>query len=285
MQNYDCFSNLCIDYFYGTFTNCGKNWCGINQTLPYSKFYYVTGGECEIKTDKLTFRGKPGRLIFIPAKTRHSFYHVSENYVKKYWMHFDIKTANENMNELIELPLYVDIPENKRRSTENLFEKIFAETKKTGAAANLRLKAYIVELFALYVETACADKAAVPPTQSPMGAESKNPDESSKLSAVIDYINRNLDKRLSVEELAGMMHLHPNYFIRMFKKNVGVSPLKYINKKRFEKTISLFVNEELPITDVMTEVGFDDYSAFSNFFKSYSGYCPKKYRQIFIYRD
>ena len=283
MQNYDCFSNLCIDYFFGTFTNCGKNWCGYNQTLPYCKFYYVTGGECEIKTENGAFKGKPGRLIFIPAKTLHSFYHVSGNYVKKYWMHFDIRTANENVNDLLELPMYADIPQNRQNEIETLFEKIFDESKNTGIVANLRIKAYIVELFSIYVEIAdtCGRASKFTVAQDAEPAT----EESSKLAEVIDYINGNLDKKLSIEELSGMMHLHPNYFIRMFKKNVGVSPLKYINKKRFEKAISLFVDESLPITEVMTEVGFDDYSSFSSFFKSYSGYSPKKYRKIFIYRD
>ena len=139
----------------------------------------------------------------------------------------------------------------------------------------------------LYVEAARARVAEENSLQAK--AESTTRSFSGRMREKIDfllhYINGNLDKKLSIEELAGMMHLHPNYFIRMFKKNVGVSPLKYINKKRFEKAISLFVDESLPITEVMTEVGFDDYSSFSSFFKSYSGYSPKKYRKIFIYRD
>lgn len=278
MQNYDCFSNLCIDYYYGTCTHCGKSWKGYDQILPYSKFYFLLEGECEIKTDNAVYLGKPGRMFFIPAHTRHSFYHISENFVVKHWIHFDIRTINEDMNELLSLPLYIDVPENRREGVSAQFERVFSQSKANTVVSNLLLKASLLELFATYVELS----GIISPFFNIK--ENGTRDKAVTLNGLVRYINANLDKKLALEELAGMMHMHPNYFIRMFKKNIGVSPLKYINKMRFEKAVGLFANEDLTISDIMATVGFDDYSTFSNFFKSYSGYSPKTYRKMFIYR-
>ncbi len=278
MQNYDCFSNLCIDYYYGTCTHCGKSWHGYDQILPYSKFYFILDGECEIKTDDAVYTGKPGRMLYIPTRTRHSFYHISDNFVVKYWVHFDIETMNENLKELLALPLYVDVPESRRGEVAAQFERIFSHAKANNLVSNLLLKASLLELFSTYVELSGVTSPYF---------DGKDPacrDKAVTLNGVIQHINSNLDKKLTLEELSGMMHIHPNYFIRMFKKKIGVSPLKYINKMRFEKAMGLFSNEELTISDIMATVGFDDYSAFSNFFKSYSGYSPKTYRKMFIYR-
>ena len=274
MQNYDCFSNLCIDYYYGTFTNCSRSWCGYDQILPYSKLYFIIDGECEVKTDSGTVRGKPGRIIYVPPRTKHSFYHINENFVKKYWLHFGIETMSEDLKDFLSLPPYADVPKDMMKSTSELFENIYAEGKKNTVVSNLRIKAYILELFSLYAELT----GALEPE-----ARQKEPTERvHALNNVMQYINANLDKKLSVDELSGMMHIHPNYFIRMFKKSIGVSPLKYINKMRFEKALSLFANDGMNISDIMTSVGFDDYSTFSTFFKSYSGYSPKNYRRIFL---
>lgn len=277
MSEYDCFSNLSIDYYYGTFTNCGKNWYGYDHILPYSKLYYIIGGECEIKTDNGAVHGIPGRILYVPPRTKHSFYHISDNHVRKYWLHFGIESTGEELHSFLYLPPYADVPESQKQTTADLFESIFAEGKKNTIVSNLRTKAYILELFSLYAELSGAS--------APNQLQREHNDRAKDLNCVMQYINANLDKKLCVDELSGMMHIHPNYFIRMFKKSIGVSPLQYINKMRFEKALSLFGNTDMSISDIMASVGFDDHSTFSSFFKNYSGYSPKAYRKIFLKDD
>ncbi|MEM6399096.1 MAG: AraC family transcriptional regulator [Cyanobacteria bacterium P01_D01_bin.116] len=100
----------------------------------------------------------------------------------------------------------------------------------------------------------------------------------SKLELVINYINDNLDRDLSLIQLADLVQISPNHFIRLFKQSIGVTPYQYILNCRIKKAKQLLKNQKLTITEISHQLGFYDQSRFTNTFRKRMGITPKKYR-------
>lgn len=100
-----------------------------------------------------------------------------------------------------------------------------------------------------------------------------------KLQQVIDYINENIHKDLSLDELAGVVELSRHYFSDLFKKSTGLTPHQYVVQCRVERAKQLLLKGELPIADVATSAGFSDQSHLNRWFKRLVGTTPKVFMQ------
>jgi len=262
--NFDFLSNLYINYYYGSYTHCSANWKEYHAANSFSKFYYIMDGECEIVMNDTIYHGCKGRLFLIPAHTSHSYYHISEDFVVKYWIHFVVNTNDEKFLLNLNLPPYVDVGIDNELI--KCFQDIFVQSTANTLVASLGVKANLLTLLFKYISYSGKNELIM------------NTKNTQNLYPVISYINNHLQNKLTINELSSIMHMHPNYFIRLFKKEMGVPPLKYINNLRVEHAKALLENTSLPISEVMVQVGFNDLSTFSNFFKHYTSYNPRAFR-------
>lgn len=91
----------------------------------------------------------------------------------------------------------------------------------------------------------------------------------------LEYINDNLDINIELDELARNVSLSKYHFLRMFKKELLLTPHQYILNKRVEKAKSLIQNG-FSISNAAIEVGFNDQSHFNRNFKRYYDYLPSQ---------
>ena len=99
-----------------------------------------------------------------------------------------------------------------------------------------------------------------------------------KLRQIINYINDNLDKRISLDDMAELLDLSSYYLCREFHNSVGVSPYRYIIDRRIEKAQELIKNTKLSLADVAYESGFSSQSQMTQHFRKSVGVTPKVYR-------
>ena len=94
----------------------------------------------------------------------------------------------------------------------------------------------------------------------------------------IEYIKENLDRNLSLIQLAELVQMSPNYFVRLFKQSTGVTPYQYVLNCRINKAKELLKDHKLTLAEISQQLGFYDQSRFTNTFRKRMGITPKKYR-------
>jgi len=102
--------------------------------------------------------------------------------------------------------------------------------------------------------------------------------QSKKIIEVLEMINDNIHKPITTTDMASHIGWDRSHFSRVFKKEVGVNPKDYIEKKKLEKTIELMKNQNIKLTAISESLGFESYSSFVAFFKKHTGYLPSDYQ-------
>jgi len=102
------------------------------------------------------------------------------------------------------------------------------------------------------------------------------PTERQRLGYVIDYIEAHLTADLSLSDLALEAGLSKFHFSRLFKAVIGLTPHKYVLKRRIEKATQ-FLKQGETIAQVAYLFGFTDQSHFTRVFKQFKGVTPKSF--------
>jgi AraC family transcriptional regulator len=100
----------------------------------------------------------------------------------------------------------------------------------------------------------------------------------SRLRRVAEYIQQNLDKDLSLAELAAVAYMSPYHFARLFKDSTGVPPHRFVVRQRIARARGVLASPELSIAQVSRMVGFRTPSHFTTVFRRVLGITPGAYR-------
>lgn len=92
------------------------------------------------------------------------------------------------------------------------------------------------------------------------------------------YIYNHLYGTITLDQLADLCHLSPNYLSSLFKKEVGISISEYTQQRRIDEAKRLLALTNYPISDIGTWLNFNDQSYFIKVFKKFTGITPKQYR-------
>lgn len=101
----------------------------------------------------------------------------------------------------------------------------------------------------------------------------------SAVDDIMEYINENLEKELTRNELAERVFLNPEYLSRLFKKQTGVSLTEYITNEKIKVAKQYLVKSDLCVSIIASKVGYLNFSHFSQVFKKITGVPPNEYRQ------
>ena len=100
-----------------------------------------------------------------------------------------------------------------------------------------------------------------------------------RVKKAVRYIENNLNRTLTLNEVADACCLSPYYFHRLFRRVVGETLNDHIHRKKMERaTKALICRPELSITEVAMAAGFSSPANFSKAFKAYFDVSPKELR-------
>jgi AraC family transcriptional regulator len=101
----------------------------------------------------------------------------------------------------------------------------------------------------------------------------------SKIGLVIDYVERNIDKRLSLDEIserAGLSKFHLN---RIFKATTGKQLMDYVRNRRLSRSVLDLLGGEYKVIDVAMEYGFAYEQSYIRAFRRAFGLSPDRLRR------
>lgn len=185
-----------------------------------------------------------------------------------YWI-YDKNTTLSSDNSFSEFPEHYNT--NKINEIEPLFSNIINSFKSNKIASQPYMKANILKLFdIIYNEsTNCIkEKRTI-----------KNNYE--KIIQCKNYIDNNLGEKFTLEMLAKMCDLSKNFFCKIFKEIIGVSPIEYIIENRMILAKNLLITTNINIEQIATICGFDDQPYFYRIFKKHFLITPNIFREKF----
>jgi AraC family transcriptional regulator, arabinose operon regulatory protein len=120
------------------------------------------------------------------------------------------------------------------------------------------------------------------PSQS---GENTIPVHDRRLLLLLELINDNMQRQLTIRGLARVVNLSPGRLAHLFKSEVGISPQRYLNNVRLEKAKELLESGMLSVKEVAAEIGFPHASSFCRSFKACYSTTPREYRKNYLRID
>jgi AraC-like DNA-binding protein len=102
------------------------------------------------------------------------------------------------------------------------------------------------------------------------------------LAAAVQYIQENLDRHISIDELVEEACMSKSSFYRHFGNEFDMSPLEYITRERIVRARELLSDPENTVTSVSHALGFSSTSHFIDTFKGHEGVTPKQYQMTVL---
>ena len=251
-----------------------------NRRLYNHEFVFWERGEGRMIIEGQVFKCSPGSMIIIPPDVVHCT--IADTEIERWCLHFDWEPGNkvpylpyeysDSLNSFVSskcnfTPEWVPYPLPLIRTAPDyemllkLIRKLFscnAESLEDG----MRQKGIFLQILSLCFSESSVKKSYM----SPLLLKAKE---------YIDINFRNPD--LNVSKVAVKNSVTSNHICRLFQKELGISPLEYINSLRLKHACELLVNSSLNVAQVALETGFKDPNYFSRLFKKKNGISPSNF--------
>ncbi len=262
-------------------------WNYDNVISPFSRLYLIEQGAGNVYHHQQQFELKPGYLYLIPSFS-YGRYHC-EDFMEQTYVHFLEDTDNG-------LSIYSTNNFEYARSASDLDKQLFQRLLEINPHRGIERsdpktydnRAFTQKLLALSDNTTpkvlIETQGILKILLSGFIKESNNEPrstQSKKISDILYYINEHLDDSLTVQHLAAYCHLNPDYFSRMFKDQIQMRPLDYIQHKRIERAQLLLTTTNYSLQEIAGLVGFPNISYFNRIFSRVSGQTPSAYRKAY----
>jgi two-component system response regulator YesN len=95
---------------------------------------------------------------------------------------------------------------------------------------------------------------------------------------MLNYTNSHYSEDISIQNLADLCSINPNYASQLFSQEVGETFSTYLTNLRIDQSIYLLSHTDLSVSVIASQVGYRDYFYFAKVFKKITGVTPTAYR-------
>ena len=241
-------------------TKVSKDWNKVVSIYPYNRIYLVTKGSAIMMLKEKAVTLEAGFMYFLPA------YNVvtsrCDDIMDHYYIHFQINpdSFTHDLTEYYKIHTKIKADSNteqyfklamKHRFVNNIYDQFILD-------ASLRL------LLAPFIDY-----------------NSFNNFNHELFMPVLQYIEKNITKNITVTELADIVNLNRSYFSSMFKEVYGQSPKEYILDKKMKIAQTMLAEQKYIVKEIADYIGFDNNMYFSRIFKNKTNMTPTEYQSQF----
>lgn len=199
--------NLTVTVTHAQLTSRYPGWNRTNETPSFNRLYYIDSGEGKVIINGVAYYPRPGQLMIMPAGSTQTTDTSRADPYTRYYCHFDAQIGEWPLFHSANKLYICDVPDPEAART--MFAEMIEWFQDTGFLATLRTQAALLTLLSLCLESGGYSNFLDDLTHT---------SDQGKLASVLGYIDQRLMRPLTVEELAELVHLHPNYFIPYFKE-------------------------------------------------------------------
>jgi len=264
------------------FAFCFDGWSIKPRKIKDYEIILIVQGEMEFKVGDESFVVKAKEYIFLPPDIEHAMIRATTN-CNYYFIHFDAVTVSvvphdegEFENGSMDLgTAYICQTARLEMEFDSLvktFNEIAQVKRANTISKNLVLSGLVLEMLAIITESMFAPQGITGTTHKELNA---------MLVEAVYYIHHNLGAKISVEELAKTFDVTPQYFIRKFKAEMGVTPLQYINYWKIEHAKNMIRMDTASFEQICFQLNWETPHYFSKIFKRTTGMTPGQYKKAF----
>ena len=103
-------------------------------------------------------------------------------------------------------------------------------------------------------------------------------DYRNRLNKVFQFIDENIDSKLSLSTVSEIAYFSPFHFHRIFKLLTGETLNEFVSRRRIEKSVLDILHKKISISEIAHAYGFSDNSAYTKAFKKYYGISPTEFK-------
>ncbi|UVI33095.1 helix-turn-helix transcriptional regulator [Paenibacillus spongiae] len=257
-------ANIQTGILVSSYGELGAAWSYPNVKDDFNRLYFMVDGRCRIRVNGLQLTPSAGHLILLPAGADISAESYNGERFAKYFCHFTAAIGGSRLFDLLHTSRSIEVRDTSL--IEEQFQELNRHFSGTGITSALRAKTALNLLLCYFIEnnpTVTLHEYSHPSIQ--------------RMTHVLEYIDKHLADKLTVEDLAKLVHFHPHYFIPMFRTMMGCSPMQYIAKLRFERAATLLLSTKLNMNEIADYVGIHP-EYFTKFFKHHGGVSPTEFR-------
>jgi len=226
--------------------------------------FYCADGKGWYETDRGYFEVYPNQFFILPSNQKHRYGAHADDPWSIYWIMFSGKFSDDlsimnalkhyfKPNTLLQSAKYLEL-------YEDMFNMLSEEhTIDNIVFSNMNLWLILM----LFVQQKTAKKKRLKDT--PVGE-------------IINIMTNNIDRRLTINEMAAIVSYSPSHLYNLFKSHTGYSPLDYFIHLKVQRACNYLNNTNLRIKEIALLVGYNDPYLFTRIFTKVMGQSPQKYR-------
>lgn len=260
--------------------------CGNQQCLP-NHFYgpnvrshflmiYVHSGKGTFRTQNAVYHLERGSTFFIFPR-EITYYQADTQYPWEYsWIAFNEGDQDKNGGKIKQSLLRASITQNRPihitkqyHKLDALYHEMFAFCKDREHFIDIKISSLFLDIIYQYIVTT-NQVTYISRIYSPI---------SSYLDLAIEYIKCYYHNHISVSDVAAYLGISREYLCNLFKKQFGISPVRFIRDYRLKSAAVLLTTTNYSIANIAEQIGYNDYNYFSNQFTKLYGISPNRYRK------
>ena len=252
------------------YKTCPRNWSKKGSKTLYHSLWFITKGSGEIVINGKKTTLSPGKLVVFTPGMICDKKTSSSDPLEFYFIRFTHAGAFEKKEQWhFKLPGEITFPLHGVYTIKNsagvvlLLEDINSLSKRRGATIAFKQKIIFQELLLTLTQD--------------FHSQTLSGDSTQVIEETIEFISHHYNQAITLTDLAKMAGLSKSHFSRLFKQNVGYSPIEYLTHLRIDRAKELLAHSDIRIKEVSQNVGYEDELYFSRLFKKIVGVSPTQF--------
>lgn len=249
-------------------TSCGRFFTEYGYRISRENYnnymiFYIIGGRLSVTSGGRTMVADKGKVGFLNCHQPHEYHTIG--HTEFLWVHLDGGITEKFYNYLTKLygGFVFSHP-----GAEEVQEMLSQLVNSYQSGQHMRETERSRQMYALLTHLLAG------------GSSGTEKEDQQMFSAALQFMSDNLDKPITLPEIAGTVNMSHYHFSHIFKKYYGCSPYEYLILERINRAKYLLKTTSLPIKEIAQQTGYLNASTFSSVFSARVGLSPTAFRSF-----